>query len=167
MATQGKFPFTAVRTLSGYSIPRHKGTEGGAQSFKKGAPVVFDASGLLVVTGADPALIAGVSQRDASGVAATEVIFDIAHPDTLFRGYADTGGAEGTGTITQSIIGKSQGITASSAGGFWMVDLAKVTTAGRVVVWEFWSEPNFGIGDLKGHVIFAFKLANCQMFVGT
>lgn len=159
--TQAKIAMRAVRTLSGSPIPTLQVPEKASSTFKKGA-VVFANAGYLDECGANPAKILGVARQDAGNGAtdgAVSQVVELAHPDTLFRGYLDTGAAEGTGTAAATARMKAHGVTKAATGGVWFVDSNKTGTAGRCVVWEAWSEAGYsdlGGTDIRPHVIFAF-----------
>jgi len=169
MATQAKIAIRAVRTLSGSPIPKVAVPEKASQTFVKGALCFVDSTGYNVECGADPALILGVATTDASNSGSSGTVIDVlelAHPSTLFRGYFDTSASEGTGTDAQTDLMKGYGVAKAAAGGVWFVDKAE-TTAKRVVIWEFWGEPGFAVGDTRPHIIFGFTFAFFQGNVGT
>jgi hypothetical protein len=161
MATQAKIAMRAVRTLSGNPIPKLSVPEKASSTFKKGA-VCFANAGYLDECGANPALILGLATQDAGNGASDGLnsqVVELAHVDTLFRGYLDTGASEGTGTAAATARLKAHGVTKAAAGGVWFVDSNKTGTSGRVVVWEAWSESGYtdlGGADIRPHVVFSF-----------
>jgi hypothetical protein len=169
VATQAKFAIRAVRTISGSPIPKQAVPEKASQTFVKGALCFVDTTGYNVECGADPALVLGVATADGANNAASGAVIDVlelAHPGTLFRGYLDTSASEGTGTTAQTDLLKGYGVAKSASGGVWYIDKAD-TSNKRVVLWEFWGEPGFAVGDTRPHVIFGFIYANFQGNVGT
>jgi hypothetical protein len=132
--------------------------EKASSTFKKGA-LCFVNAGFLDECGADPSLMMGIATADGSNNAAdggVNNIVELAHPDTLFRGYVDTSASEGTGTTATTDLGKGYGFTKSATGGIWYVDKNKTTTSNRVSIWEFWSEAGYAVGDVRTHVLFSF-----------
>jgi len=173
MATQSKFYARAVKTINGVAIPRYSWGEKASSTFTRGAMVFLDTSGRLTECGADPALIAGVSTaaggNNAADFGANQLV-EVAHPDVLFRAYADKSTAEGTGVLTTASLGKAYGVAKAAAGGYWFVDIDD-TTADRMIIWGSWDEtvpPNpYALTDVRPHVYVSFCAAVCQFRVGT
>jgi hypothetical protein len=170
MATQAKIPIRAARTLQGTPIPRGGFPEKLSQTFIRGALAYIEAaSGYLIECAADPTLIMGVANSDGANNAASGVVtqvVDLAHPDTLFRGYLDTSAGEATGVTAQTDLGKGYGVAKSASGGIWYVDKAD-TTAKRVVIWEFWATDGQAVGDVRHSVLFSFMQAAFQGNIGS
>jgi len=170
MATQAKIPIRAARTLAGTPIPRAGLPEKASSTFVRGALAFLEAAtGFLIECGADPTLIMGIAQADGANNAVSGAVInivDLAHPDTLFRGYLDTSGGEGTGTTAQTDLGKGYGVAKSASGGIWYVDKAD-TTNKRVVIWEFWAADGQAVGDIRHHVLFQFMVTAFQGQIGS
>lgn len=164
MATQARIPMRAVRTLSGNPIPRLALPEKAGQTFLKGAVCMIEAaSGYVIECSANPTLIAGLANAaggNTSSSGTNTQVLELAHPDTLFRGYLDNNDG-GTGTAAQTDQGKGYGITKSGTSPTaWFVDKNKTTTTVRVVIWEFWTEAGYaGLSDTMPHVIFGWQFA--------
>src|SRR5882672_6956212 len=121
MATAPRIAMTAVKTLSGLSIPCQDFPEKATQTFKKGALCVVT-TGFLLECGADPVRIMGIARRDGQNVASDGLksnIVDLAHPDTVFLGNMDTSGSEGAGTATQADMGVKYGVQKHASNGTW------------------------------------------------
>lgn len=172
MATQSKFYMRAVKTLNGMPIPRYEFGEKASSTFTRGALTYLDTSGRLTECGADPALIMGVSTGAGTNNATDFVgrqVIELAHPDVLFRAYADRSDAEGTGVLTTASIGKAYGVAKAAAGGYWYID-NQDTTADRMIIWGSWDETAptaYVLTDIRPHVYASFCAAVCQGRVGT
>jgi hypothetical protein len=172
MATQSKFPMRAVKTVNAVPIPRYSWGEKALNTHVRGALLFLDTSGRLTECGADPALIAGVATAPGTNNAvdfAASGLVEIAHPDVVFRAYADTSASEGTGVLTTAAIGKAYGVAKAAAGGLWYVDIAD-TTADRMIIWGSWDETvptPYALTDIRPHVYASFCAAVCQTRVGT
>ena len=167
----GKFVPRAVRTLSGSPIPKLGVPEKATRTFKKGA-VCFMNSGYLDECGANPALILGLACSDGSNGATDGLysqVVELAHPDSLFRGYVDNAdsGSWASGAVTDLL--KGYGITrGGTSPNQWFVDSSKTGANVRVVIWEFWNEASYVyVGDTLPQVVFGFTYANFQGNVGT
>lgn len=160
MATAPKIAIRAVRTLSGYSIPRMDFPEAAAQTFKKGAPLVLTV-GYLNECGADPALIIGFATRDGQdGTAAgdkTQTV-ELASPDTVFEGNIGDGSDAAVTAATDR--GKAYGIAKRSADGKWYVDNSD-TSNKRVMVLDL--ADHDATGDIMGRVYFMVDPKYMQM----
>ena len=169
MATQAKFAMRAVKTISGIPIPRYAFGEKALSTFTRGAVAFLDSSGRLTECSADPALIVGVATgpggNNATDFIAQQIV-ELADQNTIFRGYADTSAAEGTGVLTTAAIGQAYGLAKSAVGGFWFVDIVDVTND-RVVIWGSWDEAGYALPDVRPHVYFSFRDAQYQMNIGT
>lgn len=178
-ATHSKIVPRAGRTLSGNPIPKLGVPEKATRTFKKGA-ICFMNAGFLDECGADPALILGVACSDGSNAStdgAVSQVVELAHPDTLFRGYVDSSDSGTFNSGANTDLLKKYGITRSStAPNPWQIDTAKTGNTARVTIWEFWSEPGYTyVGDTLPHVIFGFaphwdqgtQNVNFQGWIGT
>lgn len=161
MANQPRIAVSAVRTLSGMSIPKEMFLEAASQTFKKGAFCVLNASGHLAECGADPPLIMGVATRDGQNGSAgvKEQVLELCHPDTLFVGNFDNG--SGTQAGAQSNIGKMYGVAKHSSSGKWYIDSTDQTNK-RVIIWKFWGQDLDVITDNLCRFLFSFDPAYFQ-----
>jgi len=142
--------------------------EAATQTYKKGALVTFVA-GYITECGADPALIAGIAERDGQNIATSglkRVSVTLAHPATLFLGYLDTSAAEGAGVSAATDRGLSYGVAKNAATGKWYIDKTDVT-AKRVTIWELWDQvSDAGLpawGDIMTPVLFTFAAPFCNI----
>ena len=157
---------SAVRSMTGTTLPSMELPEGASQTFKVGALCVF-ASGYVAECGADPAVILGLATKTGQNATAgtKRQNFILAHPATLYKGYLDTSASEGAGTNAATDRGLSYGVAKNAATGKWYVDKTDATNK-RVTIWEFWDQPIDGVspavGDIMPPVLFTFAGAYLQ-----
>lgn len=107
------------------------------QTFKRGALIVFAATGLLSECGADPALVSGVALEDAGSKPGwdaanspaqitgrvQEVSYAVADRHTVFSMRGINGGTDPL-TPTQTMIDEQYGV--AKVGNDWVLDQAEV-----------------------------------------
>jgi hypothetical protein len=125
--------------------------EAAAQTFKKGAPLVFTSGGDTVQEGGtDPTFIVGVAEEAASGTTNNPVRFSPLLGDFLFDGILADDDTDTT--LAETDVGDVFGLTKHADGG-WYVDREKtaVTTV-RVRVTGL----KDAVGTTNGRVYFTF-----------
>ncbi|MDD5485947.1 MAG: hypothetical protein PHW65_00070 [Dehalococcoidales bacterium] len=127
----------ATKVLKTISIYRQEGKEGytwyrepgeeSSQSYKKGAPLVYDSSTKeleIWAGGTDATAIVGIAAQDASGTAGTDVPIYEANDYNLFAASLING--TDAYTLLGTEIGKEYSLIAS--GNNWYVDIDDETT---------------------------------------
>ena len=124
-----------------------------SETWAKGAILINDAGGLLAEGGTDPTQIVGVAVNAVTSATAGAVVQYIPAITAIsFVGTLDTSAAEGTHALVQANVNVKYGLTATSAGK-WYVDVNKTSDATvRVVVTGLVDQ----IGDVLGRVRFRF-----------
>jgi hypothetical protein len=152
MATRNIQPISVVKTVSGNSPFTMAYPEAASQTFKKGAVVVFNASGYIVEAGTDPVGIVGVAAQDAHSYSAVDsvknrVLVWIANDDTVFEANLWT-----SQTTDLRDVGRAFGITL--VGTNWTLDKTKLTSTKVGIIVGL--EPLHDVGDVQGREHFMF-----------
>ena len=115
MATIPKQPMAAVSISHGKAFPTRTFLEAAGQTFKKGAPLLINASGQVAEVGADPSRIDAIASANASGTTNAEIQGTLPLPAVIFQANIS-----GSGTNDQTDVGDRRGIVKD--GDNWHVD---------------------------------------------
>lgn len=102
--------------------------EAATSTWAIGAPLV-NSSGYLAEAGTNPTAVVGFATAAATGVTGADVEYIPAYTDTLeFEISIDTGGSIGTGSLANTNVMSTFGLTRDSTSKFWFADTAKTAT---------------------------------------
>lgn len=119
-----------VETLGQFSLPLLPAqVEGSSQSFKKSAVLVYS-SGKLVEASTNPTAIVGIACAPGQNVTTSPACQVIPiRPNHIFEISIDAAlsgsNAPGTGSLAQSNVGTTYGISKDAASGYWYLDTSK------------------------------------------
>ena len=135
--------------VEGTVIARGLGEEAN-QTYKAGAPLVYDSSELeiLASSGADTAAVVGIAAKDATGTAGSAVPIYEANDYNLFAGSLINSST--AHVLVATNIGKDYALVQSSND--WYIDISDDTTNTKVVIVGIIDD----IGDTNARVIFRF-----------
>ena len=121
-----------------------------SQSYKAGAPLVYDSSELEILpsSGADTTAVVGIAAKDATGVAGSAVPIYEANDYNLFAGSMINSSTPYVSLVTN--IGKDYALIKSDDD--WYIDISDDTTNTKVEVIKFIDD----IGDTNARVVFRF-----------
>lgn len=151
MATIPLRPLEVVGTISGNSPHKIEYREAATQTFKKGALVRFDASGMVVEAGDNASDFVGVAEQDGHGYTSAQVTADlenrcvvtIANNDTIFCGNLS---ASSVTALTD--VGFAYGL--AKTGDNWHVTKSVSNRRARIMKLD----PRDAVGDTNGRVHF-------------
>lgn len=136
-------------------VDKREAPEAAGQSFKKG-DAIYLVAGAVTIVAADTK-IAGIAEKDASGVATGSIIpFHAIHPDQLWVAQSDT-------TTAQAHEGVAYGLNISA--GNMSVNVSDTAATGTAVVVQQ-VDPAQALGTSGGKYILRFIPRVCQMDVG-
>lgn len=136
-------------------VDKREAPEAASQSFKKG-DAIYLVAGAVTIAAADTK-IAGIAEKDASGVATGSIIpFHAINPDQLWIAQSDT-------TTAQAQEGNDYGLNISA--GDMSVNIGETAPTGTAVVVQQ-LDPSQAVGVSGGRYIIRFKAAVCQMITG-
>jgi len=120
------------------------------QSYKKGAPLVYDGSELeiLASAGADTTAVVGIAVKDATGVESSEVPIYEANDYNLFAGSLIN--STTAHVLVDTNLGKDYALIQS--GDDWYIDISDSTTNTKVGIVQFLDD----VGDTNARVVFRF-----------
>lgn len=137
MTTPIPQPVQFIKTLGGWSDAYiEHGYEKASQTYKKGAPLVYDTGQLKEDTAQTVGLTAtslvGFALSDATGTTAADVQYIAAALDQRFRICVDGGlsgtASPGTGKPSDLTRGQLYGLVKDTASGNWYIDSALAAT---------------------------------------
>lgn len=108
------------------STPSYHGAEGASQTFKRGAPLVFNSAGYLVEASnpIDPAeQIVGFARSNGQNgsAGANDIVYTPALPHVIFEGVLEDG-TNFLHSLAQTNVGESFNIAKDTASGAWFLD---------------------------------------------
>jgi hypothetical protein len=129
------------------------GAEAGSQTYKAGE-LVYGNDPAITVCGADPALVLGIAQKDATGTTSADAPVEVIRPTDLVMILVSSAGT--ATTSDNAVIGEDYGLVLSS--NVWSLDTADETNTRAVVV----DQVQEVSGSYTNYAIVRFKSANLQ-----
>lgn len=153
MATIPLRPLEVIGSISGNSPQKLSFQEAASQTFKKGAVVALNSSGLLIEASDNPTNVVGVAEQDGHNYTATSTTnrceVTIANTDTIFMGNL-------SGSSVTALLDIGKGYSIAKTGNNWHVVKTDLTNR-RVRVIQL--DPRDAVGDTNGRVWFQFHAA--------